>query len=107
VLEGGTNQKFITGLYSEVLHRSASSAEIAGWETALHNGVPRLNVSLTFLTSLEHRTNLVQSYYMTILLRPADSGGLTAWVNALNAGATDQQVLARIFGSPQGYQLWS
>ncbi len=107
VLQGGTNQGFITGLYSEVLHRSASSGEIAGWETALDDGVPRLDVSLAFLTSQECRTNLVQADYMTFLLRPADPGGLTTWVDALNAGANDQQVLAQIFGSAEGYQLWS
>lgn len=50
---------------------------------------------------------LVQIDYLTYLLRPADSDGLAAWVNALNAGATDQQVLAGILGSAEGYQLWS
>jgi Domain of unknown function (DUF4214) len=44
---------------------------------------------------------------MMFLLRPADSAGLATWVNALKAGATDQQVLAQIFGSPEGYQVWS
>ncbi len=107
VLEGGTNQGFIIGLYQEVLNRSASSGEIAGWETALDNGESRFDVSLTFLTSQEYRTDLVQADYMTFLLRPADSGGLAAWVNALNVGATDQEVLAAIFGSAEGYQLWS
>jgi Domain of unknown function (DUF4214) len=107
VLEGGTNQGFITGLYQEVLRRIPSTGEVAGWETLLDDGVPRLDVSLAFLTSQEYRTNLVQADYMKFLLRTADSGGLTAWVDALNAGATDQQVLAQIFGSAEGYQLWS
>jgi hypothetical protein len=44
---------------------------------------------------------------MTLLSRSADQGGLTAWVNALNIGASDQRVLASIFGSPEGFQLWS
>jgi hypothetical protein len=107
VLQGGTNQGFITGLYNQVLKRNGSVGEIAGWETALDAGVPRVNVSAAFLTSQEYRTNLVQADYMTFLLRPADEGGLTAWVDALNAGATGQEVLAQIFGSPEGYQLWS
>jgi hypothetical protein len=64
-------------------------------------------VAIGFLTSQEYRTDLVQNDYMTYLLRTADSGGLAAWVDALNAGATDQQVLAQIFGSAEGYQLWS
>ena len=108
VVHGGTHQGFLTGLYSEVLNRSASNAEIAFWEEAgLDIGETRLGVSRAFLSSPEYRTNLVQSDYMTFLLRPADLGGLMAWVEALFAGVTDQQVLAQIFGSPEGYQLWS
>jgi hypothetical protein len=116
VMQGGTNQGFLagvpnagrsSGLYEEVLNRPGSNAEVAGWETVLDNGASRLDVSTAFLTSQEYRTNLVQADYMTFLQRAADQGGLGAWVNALNAGATDQQVLAQIFGSPEGYQLWS
>jgi hypothetical protein len=116
VMQGGTNQGFLagvpnagrsSGLYEEVLNRPGSNAEVAGWETVLDNGASRLDVSTAFLTSQEYRTNLVQADYMTFLQRAADQGGLGAWVNALNAGATDQQVLAQIFGSPEGYQPWS
>jgi hypothetical protein len=107
VLQGGTNQGFVTGLYQEVLERTPSNAEIAGWEVALDDGASRLQVATAFLTSQEYRTDLIEADYMTFLLRSADSGGLTAWLNALNAGATDQEVLAQIFGSPEGYQLWS
>jgi hypothetical protein len=106
-LQGGTDQGFVTGLYHDVLNRNASDAEIAGWVAALDNGTPRSTVSVAFLTSQEYRTDLVQADYLMFLLRPADADGLAAWVNALNAGATDQQVLAGIFGSPEGYQLWS
>ena len=107
VLQGGTNQGFLTRLYIDVLNRGSSTADLAGWETALDAGVSRAGVAIAFLTSQEYRTNLVQADYMTFLLRQVDQGGLTAWVGALNAGATDQQVLAQIFGSPEGYQLWS
>ncbi len=107
VLQGGTNQGFITGLYADVLKRGPTTGDLAYWETALDAGVSRASVAVGFLTSQEYRTDLVQNDYLTYLLRPADSGGVTAWVDALNAGATDQQVLAQIFGSPEGYQLWS
>jgi hypothetical protein len=117
VLVGGTNPGFIGGLYGQVLGRPAGTSEIEGWQTVLDNGASRLFVAANFLVSQEYRNNLLQAqapfplqhtpYYMTFLLRPADSGGLTAWLNALNAGVTDQQVLAGIFGSAEGYQLWS
>jgi Domain of unknown function (DUF4214) len=107
VLHGSTNQGFVTGLYQDVLNRIVSNAESANWVAVLNSGVPRLTVATAFLTSQEYRTDLVQFDYTTFLLRSADSGGLTTWVNALNVGATDQQVLAGIFGSPEGYRLWS
>ena len=109
VQQGGSDQGFVTGLYGYVLHRfgGASNGEIAEWETLLNSGVPRLVVARSFLTSQEYRTNLVQADYLAFLLRSADTGGQAAWVDALNAGATDQQVLAQIFGSAEGYQLWS
>ncbi len=106
-LQGNTNQGFVTGLYQEVLNRTPSDAEVAGWVSALDNGASRLSVSTGFLTSQEYRSDLVQADYLTFLLRPADDSGLNAWVDALNAGATDQQVLAQIFGSAEGYQIWA
>ncbi|HZZ82396.1 MAG TPA: DUF4214 domain-containing protein, partial [Gemmataceae bacterium] len=107
VLQGGTDQGFVTGLYHEVLNRNPSTAELAGWETVLDAGASRASVAVGFLTSQEYRTDLVQNDYMTFLLRAADPGGLTFWVHALNAAFTDQEVLAEILGSPEGYQLWS
>jgi Domain of unknown function (DUF4214) len=107
VLAGGTNQQFITYLYYDVLKRGPTTGDLAGWETTLDAGVPRASVAAFFLVSQEYCTDLVQNDYMTFLDRAADSGGVTAWVDALNAGATDQQVLAQIFGSAEGYQLWS
>ena len=41
------------------------------------------------------------SYYQTYLGRPADNGGLAVFVTALQQGATDQQVIADIVGSPE------
>lgn len=107
VLKGGTNQGFITGLYHDVLNRNASDADLAYWEAALNAGASRLSVSVAFLSSQEYRTDLVQADYTTFLKRPADDAGLSAWLTALNAGTTDQEVLARIFSSPEGYQVWS
>jgi hypothetical protein len=106
-LQGGTNPGFITGLYQDVLDRKPSATELAGWELVLDSGTSRDTVAVAFLTSQEYRTDLVRTDYLTFLQRPADSGGLEAWVNALNAGASDQEVLAGIFGSAEGYQLWS
>lgn len=108
MLKGGTDQGFITGLYADLLNRgNASTADLAFWETVLDSGASRASVAIGFLTSHEYRTDLVQNDYLTYLNRAADPGGLTTWVNALNAAFTDQELLATILGSPEGYKLWS
>ncbi|HJT34392.1 MAG TPA: DUF4214 domain-containing protein [Pirellulales bacterium] len=108
VLQGGTDQGFITGLYADVLNRgNASTADLAFWETVLDSGASRASVADAFLTSHEYRTHLVQNDYLTFLNRAADPGGLTTWLNALNTAFTDQELLATILGSPEGYKLWS
>ena len=107
-LQDFSNQGFITGLYRDVLNRTASDAEVAGWVTLLRQqrvAQRRLGGVLDLTRILW--TNLVQTDYVTFLLRSADPVGLATWVNSLNAGATDQQVLAAIFGSPEGFQLWT
>jgi hypothetical protein len=104
---GSANEGFVYGLYTQVLHRGATRAEFEPWVALIDNGVSRESVAGAFLTSQEYRSDLVMSDYLTFLMRPADAGGVTVWTNALNAGATDQQVLASIFGSPEGYQYWS
>ncbi|CAN5389196.1 hypothetical protein BH10PLA2_BH10PLA2_12940 [soil metagenome] len=107
VRAGGTDQGFLTNLYYYALNRGPTTADLISWELALDAGVSRMSVATAFVNSQEYRANLVQADYQTFLKRSADSGGVAAWVNALNAGATDQQVLAQIFGSPEAYQLWS
>jgi hypothetical protein len=104
---GGTDQGFLTNLYYNALNRGPTTADLVSWEIALDAGLSRSSVATAFVNSQEYRANLVQADYQTFLKRSADSGGVAAWVNALNAGATDQQVLAQIFGSPEAYQLWS
>lgn len=105
--QGGTNQGYVQGLYQTVLGRAPGAAELNGYVSALNAGVSRLSVAIGFLTSKEYYTDLVQSDYNIYLGRPADPVGLASFVNAKQAGATDQLVLAQIFGSSEGYALWS
>lgn len=106
-LQGGTNQGFITGLYNNVLNRMPTNAEVNAWLQILNMGVTRPQVAADFVQSPEYYTNLVKADYMTFLLRPVDPAGQFVWVNALASGTTDQQVLASIFGSAEGFAIWS
>lgn len=105
--QGSTNQGYVIGLYNDVLNRTPAPAEVAGWVALLDSGTSRSTVAIDFLTSSEYYTELVMSDYKTFLGRPADQAGLDSWVNALQTGSTDQEVLARIYGSPEGFAKWS
>ena len=105
--QGTTSLGYLNALYQDVLNRAPGKPELVAWQTAFDAGASRRDVAVGLLTSQEYRADLVQTDYLTFLLRTADPLGLTSWVSALNAGATDQQVLAGIFGSAEGYQLWS
>ena len=105
--QGGTNTGFTQGLYQSVLGRTADSGGLNAWVAFLNNGGSRYQAALSFLTSTEYRTDLVQYDYTTYLLRSADKAGLTGWVGALQAGMSDQAVLAALFGSAEGYAKWS
>ena len=104
---GSTNQGYVIGLYQDVLNRTPTQNEVNGWVTLLNAGATRNAVATFFLNSTEYRTDLINTDYQTFLLRSPDAGGLAIWLNAFKAGATDQQVLAAIFGSPEGFSLWS
>jgi hypothetical protein len=122
-LVGNTNTAYVTSLYTNILGRTGSEAEIQSWVNQIQSGTSPTQVATTFLTSTEYRTDLItggpttlgtfpyapnwEGYYPEFLGRQADPDGLAVWLTAMANGATDQQVLASIFGSPEGYSMWS
>lgn len=102
-----SDQDFVTALYLDVLGRSPDPTGNATWLAALAAGESRTAVAFEFLISNEYRNDLVGGYYTTFLGRTGDSSEIAGWVNQLAAGSTDQEVLAGIFGSAEGYAKWS
>jgi hypothetical protein len=78
---GSANGNFVSTLYLLVLNRTASAGEVASWVSILNNSTTA-HVGLAFLTSTEFRTDLFTAFYINILHRQPDSGGLTGWVNS-------------------------
>jgi hypothetical protein len=68
-------------------------------------GVSRGAVVAGFLYSSEGETHFVEGEYAVLLDRAADPGGLSTWVSALAHGASYEQVIAGIMGSPEFYAL--
>lgn len=118
-----SNSGYVNALYEYILDRSPDSAGYSSWLKALNGGASRTTVATAFLTSQEYDTDLLVGvpwnpaynpttdwggYYAEFLLRSADPNGLAGWLAALQAGTTDQTVLAGILGSvPEGYGKWS
>jgi len=112
---GGTPTSYIETLYQDLLGRTPSQAELNSWLSVFNAGLVRngtspngqatvrYQIALDFLTSSEYEGDLVNSYYSNYLYRPADLGGLNEFVGDLQAGISDQTVLAAIFGSAEGY----
>jgi uncharacterized repeat protein (TIGR03803 family) len=118
---GGTNTGFVNGLYSGILGRQTDPGGLSSWVAFLNGGGSRSQAALSFLTSTEYRTDLLNGgpwftynlltnwggYYPEFLRHSADSGSLNYFLGQFQAGVSDQAVLAAIFGSPEGYQIWS
>ncbi len=66
---GGTDTGFLQGVYQAALGRSASAAELAGWQQQLAAGTSRTSVALQILTTTEARGYLVSSFYQSLLHR--------------------------------------
>jgi hypothetical protein len=98
-LAGGNNTAFITRLFSDVLGRAPSAADITFYLNLLGSS-SRTNVALTVLNSAEARSRVVQGYFARFLRRP----GTNAEVAGLLAGS-DEQATASILGSEEYFNF--
>jgi hypothetical protein len=95
-----TNHAFVQTLYNDFLGRNGSAAELNAWVNALPT-LGRLGVANGISRSPEALTRAVDDYYIHYLGRPAVGGEEMSWVNALEHGVTEEQVVAGIFSSPE------
>ncbi len=119
--QGSTNAGFVNGLYSDVLGRPADAGGQALWVGFLNGGGSRNQAALAFQSTTEYWTDLLKGgpwtaynpltnwggYYPEFLHRTADAGGLNYFLEQFVAGVSDQAILAAIFGSAEGYGIWS
>jgi hypothetical protein len=119
--QGGTNAGFVNSLFSDVLGRASDPGGQAFWVGFLNGSGSRNQAALALQSSKEYLTDLVNGgpwtpynpltnwggYYPQFLHRTADSDGLKYYVGQLISLGIDVPVLAAIFGSPEGYAIWS
>ena len=102
-LHGGTNDRFVAGLYPDVLGRAADPSGQAFWLQQLANGKSRADVALAMLSGPEAKQVLVKGFYVRFLKRQADSNGLAMFQNQLLHGVREEAVIVEIVASTEYY----
>jgi hypothetical protein len=96
---------FIASLYADILGRTASGAEIAGWLPTLQ-ATNRAFVVDAFLNSQEVNQKIVNSFYKDFLRRPGTYLEKQPFVAGLTSHQYNSQILAEaILASDQYYAM--
>ena len=83
---------FVDTIYADLLGRHAEPAGMSYWLGVLRTQ-GQVSVAQGIMSSPEYRTLEVQNYYQTFLGRTGSTSEVTGWVEAFEAGATEQQVI--------------
>src|SRR5205814_994051 len=95
-------RNWIDALFTAVLKRHAESGALAALApTAAQGAAGRSTVAIAVLNSSEADQVRVVGYYQTYLHRSGDSGGVTAWVQQMQQGTRDENVIAAFLGSAE------
>jgi hypothetical protein len=100
---GTANQRFITEVYRDLLHRQTDAGGLAFWSGLLDQGISRRQVvfAIESCPTLEYRHIQVEDMYRALLQRPADPQGMSSGVAFLQAGGSVEQLAVLIIGSPE------
>ncbi|HET6883064.1 MAG TPA: DUF4214 domain-containing protein, partial [Pirellulales bacterium] len=102
-LHGGTPSGFGSALYHDLFGRAIDSGAQAAINAELAAGASRMTIAAQTMSSTEYRQDLVGSFYLRYLNRPADAAGLNYNVGRLAEGASEEAVLAGFLASPEYY----
>jgi len=94
---------YVTGLYSDVLHRTPQQAEVYNWGANIALGMSRAQVTQIFTQSAEYRANLINATYQLDLGRSPESGATDNWLRVLQAGLSEEQFSASLLASDEAY----
>src|SRR5262249_54979006 len=102
------DERFVQVLYLNALGRVGSKAELDAWASLFGSGT-QLQAQAAIATGIEQsaegRDHLVKSWYVNYLGRQAQNGEELGWVNLLQAGQTEEQVLSQILGN-SGHEFY-
>jgi len=88
---------FIRGLYTDVLHRTASDQEVNGWEQGMQRGDSTRDVAEQFWRSDEHRALEVNQYFQTFLNRAPSAAEQRFWIDEFRDSSEEEIQLRFVF----------
>jgi hypothetical protein len=101
-----TVTSFVTNLYQEVLGRQPDTDGFNSWVSQLNAGTKTTGqVSISFMTSTEYRTNTIVDYYQVQLLRTPSAAEVQPFLNRLVAGESQDALRLTFFGSEEFFNL--
>jgi hypothetical protein len=96
------DQQFVQALYGQFLGRTGAVPELNVWVNQLPT-MGQTGVANAIIHTPEGLARLVDSFYLKYLNRTAESAGESFWVNALQNGMTEEQVIAQFVASGEYY----
>jgi hypothetical protein len=104
---GGANDGFLTALYTDTLQRSVDPVGHAFFGGELTQGMSRQTVAMQILLTDEYRRVLINSFYVQILLRPADTTGRESMLGLMKLGARDEAIMAILLSSQEFFNRFA
>lgn len=94
-------EKFVRGATRDVLGRAATEREVTGWVSQLSGGVSRETLLKCLLHSVEKREQVIRYLHGLIYRRGPSAGQVRFWCDRLQAGASQDEILAQLCTSPE------
>ncbi len=101
---GSANERYVSQLYLDLLHRPVDATGLSTWVGDLNNGATFQDVAMAITSSREYDADIVDGFYVTYLGRHAETYGLNAWVDQMQSGLNAEVILAGILGSDEYYK---
>src|SRR5439155_9410326 len=100
---GNSNRAWSTSMYTKVMSRPPSVAEVNGVLGGILNlyAPTRQVIALGIATSAEHKARVVGGYYTTFLRRSGSTAEINNWVVAMQQGLSDEAVAAQFLSAPE------
>jgi len=95
---------FLESVWQDLLGRAITPGEKAPLLDFLNSGGSHAQVAQLVLNSVEYRTKLTQNLYQQFLRRAAAQTEIDFFLNALQQGATVEQLIAALVSTAEYYQ---